>query len=89
MTPLRELKPELFEDERITDDEDSEEYGNKNLSSVDISLLNISKLFLMYSKIPGYLRITRRWLRGSLRNSLHGTNLPRKQWNTGKHNETQ
>ena len=28
VTPLRELKPELFEDERITDDEDSDEYGN-------------------------------------------------------------
>ena len=33
MTPLRELKPELFEDERITDDEDGE-YGNKNWSQV-------------------------------------------------------
>ena len=28
MTPLRELKPELFEEERITDDE-NDEYGNE------------------------------------------------------------
>ena len=30
-TPLRKLKPELFEDERITDEEDSDEYGNKSV----------------------------------------------------------
>ena len=29
MTPLRELKTELFKDQRITDDENSDEYGNK------------------------------------------------------------